>query len=350
MFVRGRVATNDGSTLPNNVLVERICSERVRQQVYASVRGDFSMDMGSMANSVVDASAEPVSQSRSGSRPPGTGIPRRELANCDLRVSAAGFRPARLSLVEVSAFGESIDVGAIVVQRTTKVKGLTLSAIPYKAPKNARRAYEKGLEAEENGKLANARTHFEKAVEIYPKFANAWFELGTVLRKQNQKDAARTAYVKAATVDGDFLQPYLPLALMACEAGNWTEVLSLTNHILELDPFRNAKGYILDLDQLNYAEAYFYASVANFKLNRLDEAEKSALKAEQNLRTRPPQLHLLLAEIFARKDKYSNAIEELQSYLELVPHAKNADEVRQQLAELRKLNGSASTGEKPEQN
>jgi hypothetical protein len=32
--------------------------------------------------------------------------------------------------------------------------------------------------------------------------------------------------------------------------------------------------------------------------------------------------------------------------LELAPHAKNADQVREQLAELEKLNSSASTSEK----
>ena len=30
-------------------------------------------------------------------------------------------------------------------------------------------------EAEKHGKLADARQSFEKAVEIYPKYTNAWF-------------------------------------------------------------------------------------------------------------------------------------------------------------------------------
>jgi len=188
-------------------------------------------------------------------------------------------------------------------------------------------------------------------VEIYPKYLNAWFQLGTVLQKENQNDAARKAYIQATTIDTKFLPPYLSLALMAYRARNWTEVLELTGHILDLDPLNQAAatGYILDLDPLNYAEAYFYNSVANYKLNKIEDAEKSALKAEHlDLRTRIPQLHLLLAEIYAQKNNYANAISELQTYLELAPHAKHANQVREQLAELEKLNGSVSTSEKPE--
>jgi hypothetical protein len=109
-------------------------------------------------------------------------------------------------------------------------------------------------------------------------------------------------------------------------------------------------NYILDLDPLNYAGAYFYNAMANYKLNRIADAEKSGLKAEHlDLRTHFPQLHLLLAEIFARKNNYALAIVEIQTYLALAPHAKDAGQAREQLAKLEKLNGSASTSEKPDQ-
>jgi regulator of sirC expression with transglutaminase-like and TPR domain len=56
----------------------------------------------------------------------------------------------------------------------------------------------------------------------------------------------------------------------------------------------------------------------------------------------------LLAEIFARKDDYAPAISQLEIYLQLVPHAQNAEQVRVQLARLQKLNGTASPTEKPD--
>jgi hypothetical protein len=176
--------------------------------------------------------------------------------------------------------------------------------------------------------------------------------LGSVLQKENQRDEARKAYTQATTLDSRFLPPYLFLASLAYEAGNWTEVLKLTGHILDLDPLNrtNITGYFLDLDPMNYPEAYFYNSVANYKLNKIEDAEKSALKAEHlDLRTRFPQLHLLLAQIFARKNNFARAIEEIQAYLALVPDAKDADQQREQLAKLEKLNSPTSTGDKPDQ-
>lgn len=346
LYLIGQVATDDGSPIPHDVVVERVCNGRVRQQVHASPRGDFSMQMGSMADSFLDATGDsqtdPSSQygvTGSASRP-GTlsqmGIPRRELFNCELRATVSGFRSSVVSLIEFPPTSGSINVGAILVQRGAKIEGMTVSATAYAAPKDARKAYEKGLEAEKNRKLADARRYFEKAVETYPRHANAWFHLGTILQKENQKDAARTAYTQATTADSKFLPPYLSLASMAGEAENWTEVLSLTGHILDSDP-------------LNYPAAYFYNSVANYKLKKIEDAEKSGLQAERlDSRNRFPQLHLLLAEIFAQKNNYATAISEMQTYLKLAPNAKNADQVRERVTKFEKLNAAASTSEKPD--
>ncbi|HEY6387749.1 MAG TPA: tetratricopeptide repeat protein [Candidatus Acidoferrum sp.] len=353
MFLGGRVATNDGAPVPIDALVERVCNNSVRQEVYASPSGDFSMQLGSRADSFPEGSADPSSTYGATTKDSVMGISRRELTNCELRVSASGFHSRVISLMDIDNFGASIDVGVIVVQRGAKPGGMTVSAIPYRVPKDARKAYERGLHAERNSKLADAHKYFETAVEIYPGFTNAWFQLGTILQKENQKDEARKAYTQATTLDTKFLPPYLFLASMAYEAENWTEVLKLTGHILDLNPLDQAAvtGYILDLDPLNYAEAYFYNAFANYRLNKIEAAEKNALKAERvDLRTHFPQLHLLLAEIFARKNNYAGAIAEIETYLALVPHAKDADQRREQLAKLEKLNVLLPTSEKPDHN
>ena len=337
LFLHGRIATNDGTSLPNDALVERICNNRVRQQVYVSPGGDFSMQLGTRFDSFVDASGEPTSQDAFARRAMTEGIPRRDLVNCEVKATVAGFRSNSVNLVELTPSGSAIDVGAIVVERTTKVKGATISAIPYKAPPLAQKAYEKGLEAESNGKLAEARKYFEQALNVYPRFASAWFQLGRILEKDNQVEPARAAYTKASSIDTKFAPPRLSLASMAFKAGNWTEVLQLTGYIIDHDLLNHGDiaGDLLDLDEVNPAEAYFYNAVANFKLDKIEEAQKSALKAEHvDLRTNFPQLHLLLGEIFVRTKNYTSAILELQTYLKLAPHPKDADLVREQLAKL----------------
>lgn len=86
-------------------------------------------------------------------------------------------------------------------------------------------------------------------------------------------------------------------------------------------------------------------------LGKIEDAERSGLKAERlDVRPRFPQLHLLLAEIFARKSDYTTAIIETKIYLDILPHAKDADQVREQLAKLEKLNSAGAAGEKADPN
>ena len=346
MFLRGRIATEDGTPIPHDAVVERVCNSRVRQQVHATNRGDFSMELGSRTDSFVDASGDGPSQRALARNSMESGIPRTELTNCEIRASISGFHSKSVYLMGLTPTASSIDVGSIVVERTVKPKGGTLNANAYRAPNDARKAYEKGMDAEAKNKLADARQYFEKAVQIYPRYTNAWFQLGTVYRNLDQKESARKAYTQATIIDSKFLPPYLSLAAMAFEAREWNQVITLTDHIVELDPLKygDIAGYILDLDPLDYAEAFFYNSAANFQLNNLAAAEKSGLKAARlDVRPRFPQLHLLLAEIFAQKNNYATAISEANLYLELVPHAKNADRVRERVAELAKLNASLTS-------
>jgi regulator of sirC expression with transglutaminase-like and TPR domain len=53
----------------------------------------------------------------------------------------------------------------------------------------------------------------------------------------------------------------------------------------------------------------------------------------------------LLADIFAQKNNYATAISEAKIYLQLAPHAKDADQARERLAKLRRLKVPMPGGE-----
>ena len=347
MYITGSVVTNDGTPIPPSMIVERVCNSRVRQQVYSDNQGGFSMELGGVTTTVLDATGESdARENRTSAKPDSAtlGVPRRDLVNCELRASLGGFRSRSVQLMEITPSLNRLEVGTIVLERTKKVRGLTLSAAPYQAPDNARRAYVKGLEAVRHEKLTEARQHFEQAVKLYPKYTSAWFELGAVLRREKENEAARDAFLQSTALDSKFLPPYISLASMAFQDRDWKQVLGLTRHILSLDPLNYSKisGHVIDLDSVDYAEAYFYDAAANFQLNRINEAEKSALQAERlDLRPRFPQLHLLLADIFARQDNNARAIEELNIFLATVPQGRNADLARERLATLEKASAAA---------
>jgi hypothetical protein len=348
-FISGHVATRDSTPLPNDASVQRICNNRVRQQVYVSLAGDFSMHLPAEGDSFVDASGDASSPIGLSGKNALTGIPRRELTDCELRASASGFLSASVFLAGLIPDAGTINVGSIVVERTGKVKGATVDAGPYQAPDNARKAYEKGLGAEKHDKLGDARGDFEKAVALYPRYTAAWFRLGAVLEKQNEKDAARDAYTRATAINAKFLPPYFSLASLAVASQNWTEVVTLTDHILSLEPMKQVRAYVVDLDTTIFGEAYFYNALANYNLNRFEAAEKSALEVEYHADALSlfPQVHLLLAQIFYQNRNYPGAIAEMQNYLQLIPRGETADQAREQLVKLEKLEAAAGAGEKP---
>src|SRR5205814_1216247 len=108
-------------------------------------KGHFSIQLGQNREMFADASETP---SRSGmnmsSNPMGGGIRESQLMTCDLRASLPGFRSDLISLA-ARRYMDNPDVGTIVLHRLANVEGLTISATSALAPKDARKAYEKGL-------------------------------------------------------------------------------------------------------------------------------------------------------------------------------------------------------------
>ena len=326
VFLTGRVSTADSSPVPHDVLVERVCNGKTRQQVHASPQAGFSMKLGSKEDSFMDASGDSPSTYGAKNSNSDLGMTPRELMNCELRASASGFRSSVVNLVNLDVKSGSLDVGAITLSRTSKTEGMTLSAIPYKAPEEAQKSLRKRhARSRINPIFPTLANPSNWPCKIYPMYMSAWYQLGIVLQKQNELEDARNAFIRATTIDTRFLPPYLSLSTLAFEAGNWTDVLTLTEHILDHDPLNHGpiSDYIVDLDPLSCTEAYFYNAFANFKLNNLEAAEKSGLKAEHfDLLTHFPQLHLLLAQISYQKGDYSAAIAETKMYLAVSPRAK----------------------------
>jgi tetratricopeptide (TPR) repeat protein len=264
------------------------------------------------------------------------------LMGCEIRASAPGFVAGTVRLYDLPVGGGDVNVGKVVIDRVDKGDGKTLNAAAYRAPKDAVKAYEKAMSAVRSQKYAEAEKWLEKAVQIYPQYSSALYDLGVVRQKTNDKDGAKAAFTQAAETDKKFMAPWLKLAEIAYKAQEWPEVLRLTEHIIELDPMgrTNTTGYVLDLDPVNTGEAYFFNAMANYQLGKIEAAEKSALKAEHvDLLTRFPQLHLLMAEIYSQKGNYGSAIAEMETYIELVPGAKDAEPIKTRLAKLEELNG-----------
>ena len=325
ILITGKVVLDDGTTPPQGTLVERICAGgRPRPEAYTDSKGHFSATLGQEMGMMADASESPNRGDLPGVNPAMGGVRETMLAGCDLRAQFPGYRSDLISLAG-KRYMDDAEVGTIVLHRLANVEGLTVSATSSLAPKDARKAYEKGLDAVKKSKPDDAQKNFEKAVELYPKYAIAWFELGRVYEQRDHVEEARKAYGQSVAADAKYINPYERLYILDAKAKKWPEVAEMTDKVLHLNPY-------------DFPSAFYFNGLANLQLQKLDPAEKSMREAVKlDVRHENPRSNYLLGVILAQKQDFSAAAECLKAYLKDVPTGPDSDQVRRQLTEIEKV-------------
>jgi tetratricopeptide (TPR) repeat protein len=343
IFLSGKVTMEDGSPPPESVVIERVCNGIHRAEDHTDSKGRFSIQLGQNRGLMQDASVSSATdgfgtpglgtQSRGAGGPMGGGISERDLMGCELRASLPGYQSSIVNLSGRRVM-DNPDVGTIFLKKLGNVEGTTISITSQLAPKDARKAYEKGRELASKKRIADARKEFEKAVAVYPKYAVAWNDLGLIMLAQSEKDKARDAFAKALEADNKFIKPYLQLALLSAGEQKWQDVADTTGRIIRLNP-------------VDFPEAFFYNAVANYNLQKFDDAEKSAAEAVKlDLRHRLPKAQHVLGVLMAMREDFQGAAENMRGYLKYAPQATDADMVKNQLTEIEKRLGQTEVVQK----
>jgi len=341
IYISGKVVIEDGSAVPQNVTIERVCSGIAKTVAYSDSNGRFSFPWNDRSMIVSDASDAGSGGARSASSG-GFGSSQsagggdtlaadpfgNRMMNCALRANKAGFTSDMVDLFNRKT-ADSPDVGTIVLHRIAGVdEGSSISVTSMMAPKDARKAYEHGLQSLLKNKPSDAAKDFEKAVAVYPKYADAWVSLGKVRLEQQSFEPARAALKKAMESDPKLVAPYVELGLLAAKDANWQESGKYLDRAVELDP--------VDFPQAWYADA-----VANYNLKKYDAAEKSAREAMKlDPRHANPRSGYLLGLVLAEKKDYPGAAAELTAYMKLAPNAPDLAQVKDQLGQIEKLMGA----------
>jgi tetratricopeptide (TPR) repeat protein len=136
-----------------------------------------------------------MAPSSSGSAGSGASPAGLSLIGCELRADLPGYSSSSIKL-DGHLPSDSPAVGTIILSRLANVEGLSVSATSLKAPADAQKAYDRDLESLHKGKIPDAEKDFEKAVAIYPQYANAWLDLAKAGLQTKQLEPARTAFQK----------------------------------------------------------------------------------------------------------------------------------------------------------
>ena len=331
IFFSGKVMLAEGGPPPDQVVIERVCNGIARPEGYTDSKGRFSFQLGQNSAMMSDASVssgDPFGSPGTGGglggpMGRGQGISERDLMGCELRASLAGFRSDVVSLAGRRAL-DNPDVGTIILHRLAKVDGFTFSGTTAFAPKDAKKAFDKGKEASKKKKWADAEKELTKAVTTYPKFAAAWFELGMVYHQQSKIEEARKAYDESIKADEKFVNPYGPLARLAAGEKKWEEAADYSGKLIRLNPYFSA-------------DAYFVSAVANLNLNRLDQAEEHSREAaKMDTQHKNPRINHVLAIILAQKQDYPGAAASMRDFLKFAPNSPDAEQIKVQLADIEK--------------
>jgi hypothetical protein len=339
IFVYGRVLMESGQPVPEPVSVELSCGTRLVQVIHPDLKGNFQFVLGEGPQGNMDMSAQystsvssDVASMDSHGVSAGAGVSGHQWSHCELQVSVTGYRPLYKSIMNTEGVG-GIDAGTLVLTRIAGVQGSAISVTSLLAPNKARKEFEEGDKDARNNHLDSATRHLEKAVAEYDKYAVAWNELGQIYSVNHRTEEARQAFAKAMTADPQYIQPCMGLAELELENGQNESAVEAAGKAIKLYP-----GMVL---------ASFIQATANFKLNRLDVAEKSARDAENGPHEKIPQLHVLLADIYLQKRDYSNAAAEMRAYLKESPQGGFAGAVKKTLEQIEKSEANADSKSTP---
>ncbi len=304
LFITGQVFIEDGATVSSPITVVGGCHGATQVLGYTDLKGHFGIDV-KPGNSVEDATS-----------PNARGSP-----VCEVSARLDGYRSNTIDVSQRNGLDNS-DIGTILLHRIGDQEGRTVSLTSLQAPGNAKRAFDKGMALARKNRFDEAARQFQKAVALYPRYADAWCRLGHAQVQKNDTEAGRASFAKAVAVDPKLVPPYVELAALNLNQRRWQEAVENTRRAIRLDPF-------------GVPEVYFFDAVANYTLHNWDAAEKSARQLQRlDRQHRYIKVDRMLGAILAARNDYAGAAEQLREYLKF--SATDAAEVRAQLADLEK--------------
>ena len=225
--------------------------------------------------------------------------------------------------VEVDTAGMQGSIGAArrmrIQLRPSGNAGLTYSATTLAASEDARKAYDRGVQAYQKKNLKEAESRLRRAVESHASFAAAWYELGRVYVSSGRPADARLSLEKAVEADGRYFNPYPLLIQLDLAERRWEDLARNAQNAIRLAPAYSA-------------EIYLFSAQANLKLGRLETAEKHGREAVSLKNT--PVARRLLAVILAGQGKNKEAATELRALLEAFPTFPDVAQVKEEIQRL----------------
>jgi tetratricopeptide (TPR) repeat protein len=192
----------------------------------------------------------------------------------------------------------------------------------------------------DQGKLEGALKAFEKAIFLKPDFAEVFNNMGIVLHAQNQVGEAINSYKKAISLKPDYAESYNKLGLILKSEGKFDEALKAFKEVITLKPdsaeaYSNMGNVLKDQGKLegalkafekaiflkpDFAEAFNNMGIVHHAQNQVDEAINSYKKAT-SLKPDYAEAYSNMSSVLKDQGKLELAIEAVKKSISFKPNS-----------------------------
>jgi Tfp pilus assembly protein PilF len=194
-------------------------------------------------------------------------------------------------------------------------------------PKKTLKEFDKGVEAEKQGKGDDAIEHYEKALSYSPDFSPAHNHLGSAYLSRQKFEDAQNQFEAAVKVNQNDAEAHFNLA----------------NVLLLKQRFDQAGGELDEGLKREPSSAFgqFLRGLLYSHTGRPELAEKSLQSALQ-LDPKMSQAHLQLVNLYLQQKRTTEAISQLEAYLKAFPDSSYSPKARETLKRLQGNGGGAT--------
>ncbi len=206
-----------------------------------------------------------------------------------------------------------------------KPKPGVVSATNAGVPKAALDHYENAAKLAQEKDYKGAIKELKLAVSEYPQFVNAHNQIGVLYLRLNEFDNAESAFKAALKIDPEAYEPLLNRGIALYRLGKFKDAEASLRASLKIKP--------------DTSVSYYYLGRTLNKLNRNEEAETALLTCLKMGPDDFKEAHRVLAAIYLDRGELARVVEELETYLKVVPTAPDADNLRKVIEQSKRALG-----------
>ena len=252
-----------------------------------------------------------------------------------MTVTAEGFFPVQLFLDLKDGAGP-VEL-QIVMHRAPKTKATSpLPALTdTRAPKDARKEFQKGTHALQANRVDDARRDFEKAISEYPCYARALTGLASIQIAARDLESASANLHQAVRCDPGFPDACALLGKVLNNQKKFTESEEILKQGLRLSP--------------DAWELYDQLATAHYNQGQYGKAQEEWLRVLALDPMPPAELHAKLAAVYLQGGARDKSYAEMQAYLRAEPTGRFASAFKVMMPRLAASGAHGATPPQPEQ-